>query len=240
LRVWNDPREKNLFLLAMASFVFLCIVEIRLPLASAIQGTQFGNFLGSDATKNVVASLLSGILSAYIFYIFIDHIPRVRREKNVTEVLNSLLASVLGAYDRGSMFGHETAISSASKEVLEKGWIDEQLTVLRKNTSTFLKLKYSMQTAHSRLEDFRHSLSLALSISPEHAIRWLVITDKIRLFADIYNEKQPEVPGDKMCFVDKDTEDNPIRYYKSSLNSRFLEIVEETRRWLYTDVIDNG
>ena len=96
-----------------------------------------------------------------------------------------------------------------------------------------------MQTAHTRIEDFRHSLPLAVSLSPEHAMRWLIIVDKIRLLSENYGE-QPSIPEDKMRFVDKDTDENPIKDYKSTLNLRFLEVVEQSRDWLYPEAETDG
>jgi hypothetical protein len=241
LRIWKDPKEKNLLVLAIVSFILLCIVEIRFPLISALRRSALGAFIGSDATHNTVSGLLLGVLSAYVFYLFIDYLPRSRREQKTIEVLNSLIASVLDSYNRCRVFGHETAISHVDKNVLEKAWLDEQVEVLRDNKSKFLPLKFAMQTAYTRIEDFRHSLPLAVTLSPEHALRWLVIIDKVRLLSENYDE-QPLVPQDKIGLIEKDTDDNPIRDYKSTLNLRFLEIVEEARRWLYPEVenIGNG
>ena len=89
-----------------------------------------------------------------------------------------------------------------------------------------------MQTSYTRLEDFRHVLPLAVSLSPMHTMQWLVVIDKIRLLAENYGEN-PKVEIDKQHLVDKNTEDNPILEYKSTLNLRMLEVVEESIKWLY-------
>lgn len=239
LRIWKDPKERSLLLLAVTSFFVLCIVEVRLPLISALHGTVLGILLKADATQNTAIGLIIGVLSAYFFYLFIDFLPRVRKENKTIEVLNSLIASVLDAYKRCRIFGHETAISHLDKSVLNKVWLDEQVEILKENKSNFLPLKFSMQTAHTRIEDFRHSLPLAVSLSPEHAMRWLIIVDKIRLLSESYGE-QPSIPEDKIRFVDKDTDENPIKDYKSTLNLRFLEVVEQSRDWLYPEAKTDG
>lgn len=193
LRIWNDPKEKKLLLLACIFFVILCIVEVRLPLIPALHGTTIGILLKADATQSITSDLIVGILSAYFFYLFIDFLPRVRRESKTTEVLNSLIASVLDAYKRCRIFGHETALSHVDKSVLSKVWLDEQVAILKENKSDFLSLKFSMQTAYTRIEDFRHALPLAVNLSPEHAMRWLIMVDKIRLLSENYG-KQPPIP----------------------------------------------
>ncbi|HLR17266.1 MAG TPA: hypothetical protein VK099_05275 [Alcanivoracaceae bacterium] len=87
-----------------------------------------------------------------------------------------------------------------------------------------------MQTADSRLEDFRHALPLAVSLSPKHAMQWLVIIDKVRLLAENY-ALQPEVSEEQFHLVDTDSDDNPLKLYKSDLNFRLLELVEQAIEW---------
>ena len=209
----------------------LCLVEIRLPLVSVLESTYVGEMLMADGTKNIASGLLIGLLSAYVFYILIDYVPRSRNERKTLEVLNSLLASILDSYSRCRTFGHETALPHVDKSALDAKWLDRYLLIFKGGQSQYLALLMATNTADSRLEDFRHALPLAVNLSPEHAMQWLVIIDKVRLLAENFGDNPP-VPIEKQHLIDKDVEDNPVRLYRSSLNFRMLELVQETHRWL--------
>lgn len=165
--------------------------------------------------------------------------PRAATERDTRIVLDSLLAAILDAYSRCRIFGHETPISHVDKSVLNENWLCEHKTLLKNKKAKFLPLKFALQTAHSRLEDFRHALPLAVSLSPKDALHWLVIIDKVRLLAENYG-LQPEVSEDKLCLVDTDSDDNPLRLYKSDLNFRLLELVEKTIEWRGYSTSENG
>ncbi len=239
LKILSDKRERRLLLLATLSFVILCLIEIKLPLISFLENTLIGDVLCSDGIQNIASGLLVGLISAYAFYIFINYLPRVHREEKTKEVLNSLIASILDAYKRCRIYGHETPISHVDKSVLKNEWLNEQITDSKKNKTKFLPLKFAMQTAYTRVEDFRHTLSLAVELSPEHAMQWLIIIDKVRLMAENYGEEL-NIPIDKQQYVDQDNDLNPIRDYKSTLNLRYLEIVEESKNWINLDAIGNS
>jgi hypothetical protein len=98
-----------------------------------------------------------------------------------------IAAAVIDAYERTRVFGHETPIDSVDLSVLDI----ENLKVHKTELVTkgdLLKVKFAMETAHSRYPDFQHALTMAASISSEHALSWLVLTDKIRLLAEQYEQ----------------------------------------------------
>ncbi|EAQ67465.1 hypothetical protein MED121_16099 [Marinomonas sp. MED121] len=226
----NDKKERKLFLPVIMAFLVLIIVELQLPLLPVLKDTAIENILCSESLKNISSGLLIGLISAYIFYILIDFLPRKRREEKTIDLLDSLIASILDSYERCRIFGHETAISHVDKSTLNTVWFDDQISKLKSNNSKFLSLKFAMQTAYTRTEDFRHTLPLAVSLSPEHAMQWLIIIDKVRLMAESYGE-EVNIPKEKQHLVDQDIDENPVRLYKSTLNLRFLEIVEQSKGW---------
>jgi hypothetical protein len=232
LNLLKDQRERPLLISTLIAFVLLCLVEIRFPVCSIFIGTPIEGLLTADGTKSILSGLLIGLISAYIFYVFIDFIPRTRKERETMVVLNSLIAATLDSYSRCRMFGHETALPHVDKSVLEKDWLENTQVAFKHNKSKYLSLLFAMQTSYTRLEDFRHVLPLAVSLSPKHTMQWLVIIDKIRLLAENYGGN-PEVPIEKQHLIDKSTEDNPILEFKSTLNFRMLEVVEESIKWLY-------
>ena len=226
-KLWKDSKERPLFIWCVLAFIAFCTIEVRPPLIFSVNCPTIESILLADATKNVLSGLLGGIVSAYIFYIFIDYYPRQRREEKTMEVLNSLIASILDAYRRCSPFAHETPISHVNMLVLNEDWIDKQIPISRSNRSEYLSLKFAVETAHSKLEDFRHSLPLAVALSPEHVLRWLIITEKARLLSEQYNSLPS---GDNV-----ETVRELIKKCQPDLELRFVELLEESKVWLYPE-----
>jgi len=218
-------------MVATAAFFLLCLIEIRLPLPAFLVGTVLEPFFTSTATRNISTGILIGFVAAYTFYLLIDYFPRAAKESKSISVLNLLIAAVLDSYDRCRIFGHETALPHVRKQVLEDEWLEQAIVDIVNRNAKFLPLKLAMQTAHTRLEDFRNALPLAVNLSPEHALQWLVLIDKIRLFAESY-EEQPQVTENKIHSIDAETDENPLSLYKDDLRFRFLEVVEESQRWM--------
>lgn len=239
MRILNDRKERNLLILTLCAFTILCVIEANFGLPSFLVDTNVGYLLTNESFKRIVSGLCLSIVAAYVFYLFIDFMPRATAERDTRVVLDSLLAAILDAYSRGRVFGHETPISHVDKSVLSERWLCEHKTLLKNEKVKFLPLKFALQAADSRLEDFRHALPLAVSLSPKHAMQWLVIIDKVRLLAENYGS-QPEVPEEQMCLVDTDSDDNPLKLYKSVLNFRLLELVEQTIEWRGYTTNENG
>lgn len=225
-----DKKERAILLVVVLLFLFLCLIEARFEVIECLKGTLAERFLTQKSVAAVSSSILSSILAAYVFYLLIDFLPRLRREQSTKAVLNSLISSVLDAYSQCRVFGHETAISHVDSSLLRKAWLEQQRAVLAARNAKFLPLKFAMQTAHTRVEDFRHSLPLAVSLSPDVAMQWLVITDKVRLFAELYGD-QPEVPEGMAHLIDTDSDENPLKLYKGDLSLRMLEFIEQSIAW---------
>ena len=176
-------------------------------------------------------------------------LDRHRREQLTLRPLNMIVAAVIDAYERSRVFGHETPITSIDLAVLDI----EKLKVHKSELVTkrdLLRVKFAMETGHSRYPDFQHALAMAASISPEHALSWLVLTDKVRLLAEQY-ELWPVNP-----FVDNylgqptveqrgDTKlmEMYVQYQKDmvsiegTLRLRVTEVIEATIFWLELQVI---
>jgi hypothetical protein len=235
----SNKKDRNLLVLALCAFIILCIVEANFTLPNYLIETSLGNFLTNEPFKNIVSGLSLSVVAAYIFYLFIDFIPRSSTERDTRIVLDSLLAAILDAYSRCRIFGHETPISHVDKSVLSENWLSENKVILKNQKAKFLPLKFALQTADSRLEDFRHALPLAVSLSPKDAMQWLIVIDKVRLLAENYGS-QPEVPKDQLHLVDTDSDENPLKLYKSDLNFRLLELVEQIIEWRGYGSSENG
>lgn len=129
MRILKDKKERDLFILGLCAFTVLCLIEVNFSLPSFLAGTSTGDFLTNDSFKRVISGLCLSIVAAYIFYFFIDFMPRASKERDARVVLDSLLASILDAYARCKVFGHETPISHVDKSVLSEGWLCEQKTI---------------------------------------------------------------------------------------------------------------
>lgn len=246
--VWREAREKWLLAGAVGVLVIIVLINLKLSLWPWLDDSQVAVFLRADATSSVSSDLLVGLFSAYVFYVIVELMPRHRREQLTLRPLNMIVAAVIDAYERSRVFGHETPITSIDLAVLDI----EKLKVHKSELVTkrdLLRVKFAMETGHSRYPDFQHALAMAASISPEHALSWLVLTDKVRLLAEQY-ELWPVNP-----FVDNylgqptveqrgDTKlmEMYVQYQKDmvsiegTLRLRVTEVIEATIFWLELQV----
>ncbi|WP_439857215.1 hypothetical protein [Pseudomonas syringae] len=183
-----------------------------------------------------------------MFYVVVELLPQLRKEQLNLRPLNLITASIIDAYERTRVYGHETPINSIDVAVLA---IDN-LKVLKNSVVTkadVLKLKFAMETAHSRYPDFQHCLTIAASISPEHALDWLVLTDKIRLLADEYGswpvspfsnnpmgEPDEQQRLDPDCVAAYGKYQDKMTHAIGALQLRVLEVVEATLFWMQRQV----
>ncbi|QOU06772.1 hypothetical protein IM720_08615 [Pseudomonas fluorescens] len=238
--IWREARERWLLAAVLTAFVFVCLVNARLPLWQVLDGSGLAAFLRSDATVSVTSDLLVGLISAYVFYVIIELLPSHRKKTETLRVLNLLVASVVEAFDRTSVFGHERPISSIDLSVLTPSKLKRDIASILANVQ-FLRLKFAMETAHSRYQDFQHALSLAVGLSPEHALDWLVLTDKIRLLAQEYGT-QPSKPAEGKQDVSyfMSLQESPaeteykqnMKMFESTLQLRVLEVFEAAHNWM--------
>ena len=195
------------------------------------KGTIIEFVVTSNPIKEMISSITTGIISAYIFYLIIDYLPKKTTKNNTIIILNTLLASILDSYKRERLFGHETAINYVDLSGLQTNWLIEKKGQLQQYQGKYLPLKFAMETAHSRIDDFRNALPLAVNLSSAHALQWLVIIDKVRLLADSYGQN-PVIPREHLHLINENIEENPANIFRQSLCFRLLEYIEETINWL--------
>lgn len=242
--VWREAREKWLLAVAVAVLGLIILINLKLPVWPWLDGGKTAAFFTAEATGSVTSDLLVGLFSAYVFYVIVELVPKHRREQLTLHPLNLIAASVIHAYDRASIFSHETPITSVDVTVLNV----ENLESLKSGMlqqKNLLSLKSAMETAHSRHPDFQHSLSMAASISPEHALDWLVLTDKVRLLAEqldtwpispsaanpgglpsIQERLNPEAIAAQKAY------DFEIVKMTGGLKLRVVEVIEATKFWM--------
>lgn len=242
--VWRETREKWLLALALAVLGIIILINLKLSVWPWLKGGTAAAFLTAEATGSVTSDLLVGLFSAYVFYVIVELVPKHRREQLTLNPLNLIAASVIYAYERVSIFGHETPITSIDVTVLDL----DNLRSLKSGMleqKNLLSLKSAMETAHSRHPDFQHSLSMAASISPEHALDWLVLTDKVRLLAEQLDTWPISPYADNPCGepsiqqrLDPDLMAAQEKYrmdmvkMTGGLKLRVVEVIEATKFWM--------
>ena len=215
--------NKIFYIIFILSFVIFCIGFIYVDLNSK-------SFI-------FISNLTGGIVSACILYIFIEIIPSNKKRKDTLEVLNKTICSILEAYFKPNMFQHEKSIKYVSLDFInsvEK--IKEAQNDIRTFNVNYLQLKYPIETANSRYNDFQNLLILVNNISPNHSLLWLDLIEKIRLMSEEYNKfiENPnmELLGD-LKQLDKYQDGNNKTYLMCcSLQIRVLEFFESVENWI--------
>lgn len=239
--IWRDARERWLLAGVVTAFALVCLVNARLPLWKVLEGSAISSFLRADATISVTSDLLVGLISAYIFYVFIELLPSHHKKSETLRVLNLLVASVVEAFDRTRIFGHETPINSIDLAVLEISKLKSNIAIII-DKPDFLRLKFAMEAGHSRYQDFQHALSLAVGLSPEHALDWLVLTDKVRLLAQEYGTQPvapeidfftaPDQPTNVQYFLAHAEHRGKMSAFENTLRLRVGEVFEAAASWM--------
>ncbi|WP_032620920.1 hypothetical protein [Pseudomonas syringae] len=177
---FKDWKEQLLAGLAAGVLVLIVLINLKLPVWAIFKGTGAVEFLTAESTGSVASDLLVGLFSAYVFYLFVELFPNYRRDRETLRSLNLLVASVADAYETPSVVAHERPIDTVDLTVLSR------LKDLKRKIvadAHMYDLKSAMETGHSRYQDVQHALHMATSISPKHAVAWLVLTDRLRLLA---------------------------------------------------------
>ncbi|WP_343596889.1 hypothetical protein [Pseudomonas sp.] len=235
-------------LCAWAAWALLCLsaVKVKFPATDYMlsEWPRVVAFFQSKAFEDIVGDLLTGLIAAYFFYVVIDVIPRLRKEKQTMEVLNRLVASVVDSYAKAHWFGHTMAITHVNLDYLRLESLDKMIDEVEQEKASFGKLKCALFTAHSRYSDFSSSLNLAALMGSQRALQWLVLTDKVRLLVDNY-EAHPEnddydashVFGSARSEID-DTAVDFLQYesalngFMGSLQGGVLEYLQQARNWV--------
>ncbi|MEE4888651.1 hypothetical protein V2K64_07745 [Pseudomonas alliivorans] len=243
---FKDRSERKLCAWAVGALLSLCMVKAKFPAMDYMlsEWPWVVAFFQSKAFEDIVGDLLTGLIAAYFFYVVIDVIPRLRKEKQTMEVLNRLVASVVDSYAKAHWFGHTMAITHVNLDYLKLESLHKMIEEVKQDKASFGKLKCALFTAHSRYSDFSSTLNLAGSMGSGRALQWLVLTDKVRLLVDNY-EAHPEsdeydashVFGSARSEID-DTAVDFLQYesalngFMESLQFGVLEYLEQARSWI--------
>ncbi|WP_145964275.1 hypothetical protein [Chromobacterium phragmitis] len=240
--IFGDPKECKLLSIAACMFIIWLawvLFAYKYPLLEFFTSPFIVWFLTNEGFGKIVEGLCSGLVSAYLFYLVIDLLPREKARQKKLDALNLLVASVLDVYDGPGVFRHEAEIQTANCQLLSFSWLGEQIEVLKNchaiqpQESFFFKVKSTGERAERRLADFRHTLALAAAISPAHAIQWLLVTDKLCLLVETLHERLAFEREDMIPWEIGNPHPNPnYSIYMASLCFRIQEFFEKSIEWL--------
>lgn len=252
----KDRRELVMFICVWIAFACLLAVKIKFDVPIALKGPDWIwliSFFQAKAFEDIAGDLLTGLIAAYFFYVLIDLIPRKKREKSALRTLNLIVAAVVDAFENRRLYGHEELISLNDVALLEKPTVKRLKKRIKTNArktpfplDDYLKLKCALGCVDSRMQDFRAALPLAVTLSPEHVLQWLQLTDRARLLHEEFDKQPVGLDG---CFevqhafgfpahgMDENSQEytdyaHAMRMYAMTLAQRMIQFLMEVDAWM--------
>lgn len=106
----SDAGERTIFFVALAAAALLIASEF--PVVKWIPFPQSLKYiLSHNALHSIVSSVSASIVAAYIFYIFIELLPRIKQRKETLGYLNNLLFVIFDAFNDRSLGGPKLPLS---------------------------------------------------------------------------------------------------------------------------------
>lgn len=231
-KFFNDKTEQLPFIIFIFSSIVFIFSLCDFQIIKSFDIGLLGVLLKSDGIKTITG----GIISAYIFYILIELIPRYKKEEKALKVLNQAIASIVQGFFTPHPLQYSKSIRHINFELkTSTNQIIEAIDNIKHGNVLFAQLNITMQTADSRYSDFQHLLALAITISPKHALFWLDLTDKIRLLKDEMSNqianKDMNILNDLRKINTNVAEMNPTELFCSGLKQCVMEFFESVVAW---------
>ncbi|MCO7057152.1 hypothetical protein ACUZXZ_08300 [Pseudomonas juntendi] len=205
--IWKEAREKWMLVGALTSFVLVILINLKLEVWSFLKGGKISSILQADATGTVASDLFVGLCSAYVFYVFMELIPKYNREKESAAALNILLNAIFSKYLRPDAFRRIVRARDIDPSLLSDETISSVIVDFDENKGKYEDLKHMAEAASRRLPDLLSSFHLAAGISHEKGVLWMEITDATRSLSEYHdfikdiNKTSLEVVTDKEMFL---------------------------------------
>jgi hypothetical protein len=186
--------------------------------------------------ENIVYSLIAAV----IFWVVIDYYPTKKKLNKAKTVLDLLIASIVEqfSYDRSGVSQHEKSVRFVSLNILRISEIGDLKQRIKTGKVNFLHLDAAIKTADSRLPDFHNALQLALMISPDRALDWLAVSDKVRLLGEEILVKPPNLDSQLLMHLERTVNAlkekkhlSPTELWLSSIQQRLDEFLDEVTVW---------
>jgi len=189
--IHSRAREKTLLGVAAFAFALLVIAEIRRPVPDTFTDWLIA-FLTHDALKSIISSVSASIVAAYVFYVFVDLLPTIKRRSETLQYLDTLLFVVLDEFHARSICGPTLPLSVSipvaqrykSGLTLEFVFTMENklLELSRGNHSRDGLNPYEQiaEAVHAKLPIFGLAISMANGLSFHQGLIWTDITEYLR------------------------------------------------------------
>jgi len=171
----RDRKELWLFIGAWVAFALLLAVKIKFEVPEGMKAyPRLIAALQSDAFEDIVGDLLTGLISAYFFYLVIELFPRRRIEKKTKWILSTLISSIVETFLHDRITAHAEPLGKFHE--LRSDEIDASKLVLNSSSDIrqFLSLTFIAKWGYPK---FSNSLQLAVSLGVDHARIWMDLTD---------------------------------------------------------------
>jgi uncharacterized membrane protein len=194
-------------------------------------------FFQSKAFEDIVGDMLTGLVAAYIFYIFIDWMPRVNAERKARKLLNSLVAGHVDSFQRAEIFGHSRSL--AEFKALRVEDIEHNIITLREETevASLLAISYMSKWSHQMMSDSLH-VSLVLGI-PQAQV-WMELTSRVAKIKYLSEKAEKTGVLDRLRSTVETVEAFTIgeisfiddREWNEEIKSQSVKFFEQARRWI--------
>lgn len=108
--IHSSTLQKTLLGVAAVAFALLIIAEIRWPIPNTLTDYLIA-FLTHDALKSIISAVSASIVAAYVFYIFVELLPTIKRRSDALQYLDTLLFVVFDAFHDRSIAGPTLPLS---------------------------------------------------------------------------------------------------------------------------------
>lgn len=191
-------QDSYLLVGVIISFLLLLLVKIKVPVDPKDADVWIVKILSSEAFDSVATSILTSIVAAYIFYIFIEIIPRKKSLAETSFALDNILAAVVSSYVHNTGGHRHANVDRQNLSVLDVPSL-QKLVAEVNNQGDFERLLSVL--LHVREDRFilEQGTMLASSCSSRHAMTWIQICAYARDLANMF-ELMPR--NDKFVFSD--------------------------------------
>ncbi len=180
-------QERYVGLLVLLAFLLLCVIQIKLPVPPGWENSCIVAALSSSAFENIASSILASIVAAYIFYIFIDVIPKRKALAGTHFSLDNILAPIALSFVHKSRPHLNSHIDRQNIKILELSYLTEIVEEARTVASYESVLSTTLH-----VNDIGHVLDqgtiMASSISSKHAMFWIQICSRSRELASMLEQ----------------------------------------------------
>lgn len=221
------------------SFLLLLLIKIKVQAPPEISDWYIVVLFSSKIFEDVSGNILSSVIAAYIFYIFIEFIPAQKRLQQTKLTLDNLLNSIVLSYEKKHGSPPPFEFGQHNHRRLEKDHIDRLIYKLQNEDGDYSGLYSAALHAKNIIKAMEQGTYLAASLSSEHSIFWTQITAKVCELAGMVKERPKHeifIPEDvfySTSNLHKLARGNKTFYYRSIQHKERIK----SRLWLLLDDI---